>query len=70
MLEDEPRYSAFKAYRTGQVWVYDLTVDGSNDYWSRSVSRPDLVLADLVKIFHPTLMATHRFEWYVQVPAP
>ncbi len=30
-----------------------LTADGSNDYWSRSVSRPDLVLADLIKIFHP-----------------
>ena len=30
-----------------------------NDYWSRSVSHPDLVLADLVKIFHPTLVPEH-----------
>lgn len=71
MLEDEPRYKAFKAQRTGQVWVYErrLTTDGSNDYWSRSVSRPDLVLADLIKIFHPALMADHAFEWYMQVPS-
>ena len=41
---------------------------GGNDYWSRSVSRPDLVLADLVKIFHPGLLPAHVFEWYMPVP--
>lgn len=71
MLDDEPRYAAFKAFRNGQVWVYErrLTPKGGNDYWSRSVSHPDLVLADLVKIFHPSLMPTHAFEWYMPVPA-
>ncbi len=71
MREDEPRYAEFKAYREGQVWVYErrLTPSGGNDYWARSVSHPDLVLADLVKIFHPSLVADHAFEWYMQVPA-
>jgi iron complex transport system substrate-binding protein len=71
MLEDEPRYSAFKAYRQGQVWVYDRPVrpGSSNDYWSRSVTHPDLVLADLIKIFHPQLVPKHAFEWYTQLPA-
>ncbi|MEQ1693140.1 MAG: ABC transporter substrate-binding protein [Gemmatimonas sp.] len=71
MLEDEPRYAAFKAYRQGQVWVYERreTPTGGNDYWSRSVTHPDLVLADLVKIFHPTLRPDHVFEWYKPVPA-
>jgi iron complex transport system substrate-binding protein len=71
MAEDEPRYAAFKAYRQGQVWVYERreTPTGANDYWSRSVTRPDLVLADLVKIFHPTLTPEHAFEWYMRVPA-
>ena len=71
MLEDEPRYAAFKAYRQGQVWVYELreTPTGGNDYWSRSVTHPDLVLADLVKIFHPKLTPDHAFEWYKPVPA-
>jgi iron complex transport system substrate-binding protein len=69
MVEDEPRYALFKAYRQRQVWVYErrLTASGANDYWSRSVSRPDLVLADLVKIFHPGLLPAHAFEWYVPV---
>ncbi len=71
MLEDEPRYAEFKAYRQGQVWVYErrVTSTGSNDYWSRSVTHPDLVLADLVKIFHPTLMPARTFEWYMPVAA-
>jgi len=71
MLDDEPRYAEFKAYRQGQVWVYErrVTSSGSNDYWARSVTHPDLVLADLVKIFHPTLMPAHAFEWYMPVPA-
>ncbi|MBM3818775.1 MAG: ABC transporter substrate-binding protein [Acidimicrobiia bacterium] len=70
MRQDEPRYPAFKAYRDGQVWVYErrLTPTGRNDYWMRSTSRPDLVLADLIKIFHPSLLPDHTFEWYMRVP--
>jgi len=71
MVKDEPRYGEFKAYRAKQVWVYErrVTPAGGNDYWSRSVSHPDVVLADLVKIFHPSLAPEHQFEWYMQVPA-
>lgn len=70
MLSEEPRYAQFRAYRNGQVWIYErkVTPAGANDYWSRSVTRPDLVLADLVKIFHPRLMPDHALEWYLQVP--
>lgn len=70
MIADEPRYAEFKAYRNGQVWVYErpATTAGASDYWSRSVSHPDLLLADLVTIFHPTLRAGHELEWYIQVP--
>lgn len=71
MVKDEPRYGEFQAYRTGQVWVYErrLTPTGGNDYWTRAVSHPDLVLADLIKIFHPSLVPQHEFQWYLQVPA-
>jgi iron complex transport system substrate-binding protein len=71
MLDDEPRYIAFKAYRQGQVWTYERRqqASGANDYWSRSVTHPDLLLADLIKIFHPHLTPEHVFEWYIPVPA-
>jgi iron complex transport system substrate-binding protein len=41
---------------------------GTNDYWARGVARPDIILADLIKIFHPDLAKDHEFEWYLQVP--
>jgi iron complex transport system substrate-binding protein len=71
MLAGEPRYAELKPFRDGQVWVYERpgAATGGNDYWSRSVTRPDLLLADLIKIFHPGLVPEHRFEWYIQVPA-
>jgi iron complex transport system substrate-binding protein len=68
MLTEEPRYAEFKPYRLGQIWVYDLRASGAKDYWSRSVTRPDILLADLVKIFHPSLVPEHAFEWYMQLP--
>lgn len=71
MLRDEPRYRLFKAFQSGEVWVYERAVNaaGANDYWSRAVSHPDLILADLVKIFHPSLASGHEFQWYLRVPA-
>jgi iron complex transport system substrate-binding protein len=71
MVADEPRYEAFEAYRRGHVWVYERLQNaaGGNDYWSRSVTRPDLLLADLIKIFHPGLVPEHTFTWYLQVPS-
>jgi iron complex transport system substrate-binding protein len=71
MLDDEPRYVAFKAYRHGQVWTYERRQkpSGANDYWSRGITHPDLLLADLAKIFHPRLTSEHVFEWYMPVPA-
>ena len=71
MVKDDARYGLFKAYRNRQVWVYErlVTPAGGNDYWSRAVSHPDLLLADLVKIFHPGLVPQHEFQWYLQVPA-
>jgi cobalamin transport system substrate-binding protein len=69
MVKDEPRYGLFKAYRDGHVWVYERRINaaGANDYWSRAVSHPDLILADLVKIFHPALLPDHQFQWYLEL---
>ena len=71
MLLEEPRYREFKPVREGRVWLYDRLVNaaGAFDYWSRGVTRPDLILADLIKIFHPELGLDHEFVWYRQVPA-
>ena len=71
MLSEEPRYKQFKPFKTGNVWLYNRLTNeyGGYDYWSRGVTRPDLILGDLIKIFHPDLAKDHEFVWYKQVPA-
>jgi iron complex transport system substrate-binding protein len=71
MLDDDSRYGSLKAWKTGQVWLYNRRANaiGANDYWSRGVTEPDRILADLIKIFYPELARDHEFEWYRQVPA-
>jgi len=71
MLAEERRYKEFKAFQRGEVWSYNriVTPGGGYDYWSRGVTRPDLILGDLIKIFHPELARDHEFVWYKQVPA-
>ena len=71
MLMEESRYREFKPVREGRVWLYNkvVTATGAYDYWSRGVTRPDLILEDLIRIFHPDLAPQHEFVWYKQVPA-
>ncbi len=37
---------------------------GGNDYWETGTARPDLVLADLLKIFHPELVPEHELVYH------
>ena len=41
---------------------------GANDYWERGTARPDLVLADFLKIFHPDLVPDHEFVFHRRLP--
>lgn len=69
-LEDlalaDPRYEEFSAYQNGNVYNNDArtTANGGNDYFESAVIYPNLVLADLVKIFHPELVPDHQFVYY------
>lgn len=41
-----------------------LTPGGGNDFWESGVVHPDLILADLIRIFHPGLLPEGGFEYY------
>jgi iron complex transport system substrate-binding protein len=70
MLVEEQRYRQFKPFQLGNVWLYNRIANenGGYDYWSRGITRPDLILGDLIKIFHPEFAEDHEFVWYKQVP--
>ena len=65
-LAKDPRHGYFKAFREGRVYASDLITcgEGGNDFYETGSARPDLVLADLVALFHPELLPGHEFRWY------
>lgn len=66
----DERYGLFRAFRQGNVYNNDAKIGpgGGNDYWETGVARPDLVLADLVSIFHPSILPSHERIWYRKLP--
>ncbi|SHE38943.1 iron complex transport system substrate-binding protein [Fodinibius roseus] len=69
ILAKDERFRDFKSFRTGKIYhnYRRSTPSGANDFWESGVVRPDLVLADLVKIFHPEIAGNHNFYYYGNV---
>lgn len=65
----DERFADFGAYQSGQVYNNDARMNeaGGNDYYEGGAANPHLVLADLIKIFHPELLPEHEFVYYRQV---
>lgn len=70
VTKDDPRYTAFRPFQRGQVWVPNRVTNpnGGLDYFERGVARPDLVLGDLIEIFHPNLERGRPLVFYVRLP--
>ncbi len=53
-----PKFADTRCFRNGDVYNNNARTNaaGGNDYFESAVVRPDLVLRDLVKIFHPELV--------------
>lgn len=66
LLKADQRYQNFEAFKTGKVYSYNkrTTEAGGNDYFETGISRPDLILKDIVKILHPNLLPDHELYFY------
>ncbi len=62
----DERYAAFAAFEGGRVYNANarLNEHGGNDYWERGISRPDLVLADFIRILHPDRLPDHTLHFH------
>lgn len=60
-----PKFADTRCFRNGDIYNNNARTNpaGGNDYWESGVVRPDLVLRDLVKIFHPELVE-EEFVYY------
>ena len=63
-----PKFADTRCFRGGQVYNNNARTNaaGGNDYFESAVVNPDLVLRDLVKIFHPELVE-EEFVYYKQL---
>lgn len=65
-LETDPRLAAFAPFRNNRMYHHNrrLRPSGANDFWESGATRPDLVLADLIRILHPELLPNHDMIYY------
>jgi len=69
LLSTDSRFSSFPQVNKKAIYNNNLAVSfgGGNDYWERGVVRPDLILSDLVKIFHPEYDNDKTFYFYKKI---
>lgn len=60
-----PKFADAKSVRDKTVYNNNLriTATGGNDYWESAVVRPDVVLRDLIHIFHPELISDSTYYY-------
>ncbi len=60
--ESDPRYANFYAFEKGDVYNYHgrIGATGGFEYLELGGARPDLVLADFIKILHPGLLPDYQ----------
>lgn len=66
LVATDERFMEFAAFQNGHVYNHDAitNVNGGSDFFESGAVFPNLVLADLMKIFHPELVPDHEFVYY------
>ncbi len=64
--EIDKRFTLLPAYLSGEVYNNNARLNefGGNDFWESGVVHPELILRDLIKIFHPDLAEVNEFVYY------
>lgn len=62
----DERYARFNAFKERGVYSYNARIGatGGNEYLELGYLRPDLILADLIRIFHPELLPDHELYFH------
>ncbi len=64
-----PRLTDFASLRAGKLFNNNRRVNaaGGNDFWESGIMRPDVILADIIRILHPNLLPHHKLYYYRQL---
>lgn len=69
ILAKDARFKDFKSFQNGRIYNNNKRMGptGGNDFWETGVVRPDLILSDLITIFHPNLLESDSLYFYQKV---
>lgn len=69
LLSVDSRFSSLPPVKKHAVYNNNgrMSAGGGNDYWEKGVVRPDLILMDLVRIFHPDKETNGKLYFYRQL---
>lgn len=69
VLQRDTRYADFKAFKNNNIYnIFGRhTPGGGNDYYEQGVIEPQVILKDIVKIFHPSLLPDHELVYHAQL---
>jgi iron complex transport system substrate-binding protein len=68
LRQQYPKFANMPCVQRGEIYNCDRrrVLGGGNDYWESGVVQPDVILRDLIKIFHPELIS-EAFVYYRKI---
>jgi iron complex transport system substrate-binding protein len=59
LRNQHPKFANMPCVQHGKIYNCDKrrVLGGGNDYWESGVVQPDVILRDLIKVFHPELIS-------------
>jgi iron complex transport system substrate-binding protein len=69
IIDSDKRFKLFKPTENAILYNNNNKInnEGGNDYWESGVIHPDIVLKDLISIFHPDLFPNYQKVYYKQI---
>lgn len=66
LLSENSRFGDIPAVRNGRVYNNNArtTPDGGSDFWESGTVRPQVILRDMIRIFHPELLPDHELYYF------
>ncbi len=65
----DDRLRHLKSYQTGMIYnnYARISAGGGNDFFESGIVRPQLILKDMIKMFHPNLLPNHQLYYYMKL---
>ena len=69
LMAQDSRYQLFEAYQEQRIYNYNKRIgeNGGFDFFESAYARPDIVLADLIRILHPELLPNHMTYYFQKI---